>query len=337
MSLLLEAPIRVTATNLRELVIRAVTQSTFYQKANPLTKTAVKGNYDFEDVDVDAVLTSFEDGTEDRDDSTESTFKYKQRNGKVCGFRMWSKIPHARFINTMQEQGYAPGVHAELITQTEAWPAFEALFIRIGRKKWSKVALYGDVTYGSGDNSLCDGLFVKFVARMAEAEVLAANPDGIVTADEDAIDNVDPFDGNPNVADEMQKVVDAMPDDSAFEGEPMEGEPVLFVSSRIWRKYMAYQKKANTRGGNTANVTERGAQQFDGYEVRVLTDLKPYEMYFTHESNIMVIFDSETDMTSVSLVDMYEINRKKLLDMDCMWRGAVDVRDARRLVYYSNS
>lgn len=324
MSVILEAPIRVVGANLNELVYEAVSKSDFHNVAKPMVKTAVKGLYDFEDITADVVLYGFTTGAEDIEYNSTST--YKQRSGSVCGFRMSSLMRHTTFIDTMQQLGMAPGVHGEMITQTAAWPVIEKLFLDKLGHKWSGVALYGNVAYGEGDNVLCDGLFQKFGSRA-----------GRVTVDSTTayIDDFDPADVDTNVIAEMQKVVDAMPDAASYANNLGEGTPVLFVSSYIWKRYKRWQKQANRTGGTTNNATQGGVMEFDGYEVRVLTDLKQYEMYFTHEMNVMEIFDEESDMTSISLLDLYETPaRKKQLSLDCMFRAAVDVRDASRMVYY---
>jgi hypothetical protein len=318
---LLKSNIQYIGTDLNEVILEGITKSHFYAKANPLLKRAVKNEYTMEDFSENLTIYAY---THDPV-FNETAATYAQRTGTTCQMRSTGKLRHQDFIATMREKEYATGAMREKLTQQQAWPIIQSLFIDALAKKQSRVFLYGNVDTGSGDLALCDGLFAKYVDTYSAPNEVSATSANIDVFDPSATDNV---------FTEMMKVIEEMPDEYAYESNQAPEKPVLFVSPYIARRYSRLQKLANTTGGSTRNVTEAGQMEIDGYEVRILTDLNKYEMYFTSEKNILLVMDDENDLSSMTVIDQYEITLKKELWFDTIWRAAIDIRKAEAMVYY---
>lgn len=285
--------------------------SLFYTKFGALKIASVKSEYFYFDIS-----NTFDFVTPTCCPTMNDNVDLIQRTGTICGFEMTGSICYRDLINTPREVKMLDGMNRESVLQdTELVSKLTEDILKTASTKWDDIILNGAKPIApalpSNYLELCDGLRTKWAA---DANVITVAKVAITSA---------------NVIAQLQRVIDAIPNE--IYDNP--SKPVkIAVSTAILRAYRA--ANANILNPNLP-VTQAAPLEFQGFEIVPLAYLPADEMFATFSDNIMLVYDSESDVSTLEFYDKGAYSACKEVDMVLNFRGAVDYGYGQYIVWYS--
>lgn len=307
---LLPTNINYSGVDVNLLIQEAFAETLLYKKFNARTVESVKSAYFFFDVTTGITLQAPECCVSTFDDVT-----LHQRSGTICEFQGALSICYRDLIGTAREMKMRQGMNNENPLQdTDLITAITESTLADVANQWDNIALNGDTTGGVGILGLCDGLLTKFKADATVIDVTAV-PANLTIA---------------GVIGELNKVVNAIP--AALQYNPKYTVKIA-VSLKIAR---LYQQALASAQNIFIDITKSQALQYMGYELVPLAYMPDNQMFATYSDNIIMVYDSESDIANLSIYDKGAYSSCKEVEMVLNFRGAVDYGWGNQVVYYWN-
>lgn len=285
----------------------------FHTKFGATILSAIKGKMVYHDIDDSMTLEAYAVcPTTAGGDVT-----LNQRNRALCSYMMTGEFDHTALIDTFVQSQYANGFRNEKFNDTEIFAMILERAIRRAQDQWDDIILNGDAGYLPGHLGLCDG-FRTLWAGDADVVDITSVPG-----------NLDPT----NIAAELNKLIDAIPNELMYSSDP-DKIVKLGVSIAIAKAYGQYLTQQGN-GFNFYDPTKAGLLQFNGYEIVPLNYIPATEMFATPANNLHLYYDDESDFSSFNVTDL------SLTDAFCdkvrmklKARGGVDYKYGEYVVWY---
>jgi len=309
MALLTGGPINYSGVDINLMIQEVFAETLFYKTFGARRVQSVKSQYFFWEVSTDVVL-----GTPECCVSTFNDGRLDQRSGSICGFQGALSMCYRDLEGTARELKLRQGMNNENILQdTELVDAIVFNMLSTISNQFDDIILNGVAVISPTPGvylELCDGILEKF---KNDATVIDVTAVAITSA---------------NVFAQLDRVIAAIP--AKYKRNPK----FTFKINAAINIIDAFEIAASAININLNVIQDGQKLQYRGYELVPSIYMPNNEMFATYADNIIMVYDSESDIATAEIYDKGAYSSCKEVEFVINFRAAVDYGKGDAVVYY---